>query len=63
MLKYRHGPRPLVPFFLCCTVIGGDFDFVYFLFFISIHLLADSSLLFILFIHLFLLYVVRHVWG
>ena len=40
-----------------------DFDFVLFLFFISIHLLADSSPLFILFIHLFLLYVVRHVWG
>ena len=42
------------------TVIGGDFDFVLFLFGISIHLLADSTPLVI---HLFLLYVVRHVWG
>ena len=58
MFKYRHGPRPFVSLFLCCTVIGGDFDFVFFC--ISIHLLADSSPLFI---NLFLLYVVRHVWG
>ena len=33
---------------------------ILYLFFISIHLLADSSPLFI---HLLLLYVVRHVWG
>ena len=31
MIKYRHGPRPFVSLFLCCTVIGGVFDFVLFL--------------------------------
>ena len=61
MFKYRYGPRPFVPFFLCCTVIGGDFDFVYFLLVFIYSPTAPS--LFILFIHLFLLYVVRHVWG
>ena len=48
----------LVPLSRCFSVIGGDFDFV--LFYISINLLADSSPLFI---RLFLLYVVRRVWG
>ena len=33
MFKYRHGPRPFVTLFLCCTVIGGDFDFVLFIFY------------------------------
>ena len=41
MFNYCHGPRPFVSLFLCCTVIGGVFDFV--LIFISIHLLTGSS--------------------
>ena len=41
MFKYRHGPRPFVSLFLCCTVIGIVFDYVLIL--IINHLLADSS--------------------